>query len=289
MNKLYIMMLLLVTMASCSKDPAENPAPEQYLKSTTAYMTFYKDGQLDHLTGRQKWGSELYTYDGLVSEREFREDHDLDGPRYWLAKELNTYENGVLIIRTILSPRTNTTKYTYSYSSGRLTERKEYGDSGELYKFYTYEYTNGQHPHRMLEYYAGQPSPFATYTYTYDNRGNITKQHRIYFNGVESTLDRAYDERGNLIRETLDIPGMAEPRIMKLSKYTYDAKGRITEREFSTYLDMDYQKWVYHYYGDAEKHINAGKLKSIDVMVATAPNVYESRGLITYHYEYLRK
>lgn len=288
MNKLYVpFLLILLSIAGCSKEPSEVPMPERRLKSATAYMTFYIDDKPGHLTGGYKWSSERYTPDGLLREKEYREDKHLEEPYHWLTKETNKYENGVLKERIVISPRTNTTRYAYTYTNGRLTEMEEYGDSGLLYCTYKYEYSGSASPARMQQFFPGQTVPFVEHAYTYDEKGRVTREHIVYFNGQASTIESVYDEKGNMTRETVDPGGGFPPYIRKLINYTYDAKGRIAELEFSTYLDMDFQRWVYRY-NDDEKSKNKDRVQFIDVYEATTTKgrEYKLKGLLTYAYEY---
>lgn len=297
MNKLCIpLLIVLLAIAGCSKDPSEFPSPEWRLKSATAYMTFYIDGQPGHLTGAYKWSSESYTPDGLVQEREYREEEHLEGPYFfWLAKESNTYEGGVLKERIVVSPTTETTRYTYTYSNGRLLELEEYGDTNGRHIIYKYEYNGSALPARMLQYHPRQGVPpgqtvhYSEHDYTYDAMGNVLQEHVMYYTGQTHTIERVYDEKGNLRKETINPgPGAGfEPYVRKLINYTYDAKGRITEREFSTNMDLEFQKWVYRY-DDDEKSKNKGRVQFIDVYEATTREgrEYKLKGLLTYAYDY---
>ncbi|GAB3197911.1 hypothetical protein ABID22_000708 [Pontibacter aydingkolensis] len=282
MNKLYLLLSLLIILTGCSKESG-TPAPsqEKYVQSVTAYM-HYLNGQ------RVKWSSESYTPEGLISKKEYRGDKRVEEPCFCKVTEVNTYENEVLKERTVQKMFDNSfTKYTYSYSNNRLVEMKEYVNS-EYSGTYKYEYDGANHPSRMLHYVADLTEPYLTYTYTYNGAGRVVEENSVYFNGVGNTIKREYDELGNLSRETSEKMGGGYLYVRHVSYYTYDAKGRISEREFSTYTDREFQKWVYHY-GDDKQPGSKGRLYSVDVYEATTPDgrEYELKGVLRYEYTFL--
>lgn len=286
MNKIYASVLMvLLLLASCSKDKSETPEPnyEMALRSVSAFMTPYDSGKPISAL-KFLWTMESYTADGLISRRIYRSTYDLDKGCSCSNDETYIHSNGVLKERYVKNLTFNTTKYIYSYSDDRISEMEEYLNTGELNSIYKYEYERGASPSRKLHYYPDQSSHFAQHIYTYDENDRLLMERVVYFNNVEHTIEWVYDEKGNLIWETLNAPGRASPLVRQQNKYTYDSKGRILEREFSTDLGFNPQKWVYHY--DDRKNSYTEELMLIEVFEATAPNVYDLKGVISYEYSY---
>ena len=281
-------LLALLVFTSCSKDHGESPEPnyDLTLRSFKAFMTPYDNGKpLSAL--KFLWNMESHNADGSISRRTYRSTYALDEGCSCINDEKYIYTGGILDERYVKSSTWTPIRYKYIYSNDRISEMEEYLNSGELYAINRYEYEGRTSPSRMLYYYPDQSSHFAQHIYTYDEKERLVRERVIYFNDVEHTKEWVYDENDNLTRETLNAPGRAAPLVVEHNKYTYDSKGRITVREFSTDLGFNPQKWVYHY--DDEKGANSEYVKKIDILEAIAPNVYDLVGVISYEYTFAKK
>lgn len=278
-NKILVIGLILLAIASCTKNGENDPdiiSSEKEIVKTVNIKTYpYKFG-------------ELYYSPDITQDFEYDKNGNIVSDKYKSDRYENShtyvYENQLLIELKHYSFYSLLSRFVYEYDgSGKCQKISEYLSNG-LYKTYTREYDEKGLLKKETEVYVGSGSNYSTLFYK-DSQQRDTLIIHYMSNSENYRMRYSYDFNGNMLTDDFIENGISKNQATRT--YTYDNNNRVLQKTITNnpkavfVLNGKYYKQLDYYY------LENDSIDYIDVKESISKyNPLESTQKIKYTYTY---